>query len=195
MTSSNYDETKEWLLNHCNKIYTSGTEYDLLYQLIQKHPSYQNWKYNIPYAFKIVKKQAVKLYISFVMNEKHTRYRIVSWVNCAKGTIRKVDPLSSAMRQSIKRQIGIYKKNNPNYICILCESTKKIEVDHIVKFVDLKNQFINNVKVPETFDYHPKRGYYMFKKSDHQFKKQWQKYHLQYASYRYLCSSCNKKCH
>jgi hypothetical protein len=189
----NYTQTKEWLSQHLNKTYLINTdEYDILYTLIQKHPSYQDWKFQNPYAFKIIKKKYLQLLVSFVNIDKNTKYRIVSWVSCCKK-VSKVDPLTSAMRQSIKRQISIYKNKHPNRECELCHVKEKIEVDHIVKFVNLKNQFIENNIIPINFEYHPKRGYYLFKKVDQDFKRNWQKYHLKHASYRYLCSTCNKK--
>jgi len=189
-----YKETKEWLLNHVNKIYLSDSqEYYILYDLIKKHPSYGTWKFQIPYSFKIIFKKCINLYVSFInINNKNTKYRIVSWVSCCKK-ISKVDPLTSAMRQSINKQINNYKRNHVNKQCIMCYSVNNIEVDHIIKFADLKNDFINKTpKIPNIFDYHPKRGYYLFKKSDYDFKKHWQKYHLKNACYQYLCSTCNK---
>lgn len=184
----NYLELKEWLTLRINKKLETE-EYDLLYSLIQKHPSYHDWKFNVPLSFKIIMKNAIQLLVLFKGMKK---YRIVSWVNCVK-TPKKPDPLTSAMRQAIRRQITLYKKNNLKKQCLLCESIFKIEVDHVIKFVFLKNQFLLNHVPPESFAYHPKRGYYMFKKCDLQWKKNWQKYHLKYATYRYLCSPCNKK--
>lgn len=187
----NYIELKTWLTLRINKTFVIdiNDEYDLLFTLLQKHPSYDNWKFKIPIAFKIIKKKAIQLLVSFVKN----KYRIVSWVSCVKNK-SKIDPLTSAMRQAIKRQISIYKRNNLDKKCVLCNSIIKIEVDHIVKFALIKNNFLNiSIITPTTFDCHPKRGYYMFKKCDVKWKTQWQKYHLKNASYRYLCSSCNKK--
>lgn len=201
----NYIELKTWLTLRINKTFVKDSaEYDLLFTLLQKHPSYDKWKFKIPIAFKIIKKNAVQLLVSFIKN----KYRIVSWVSCVKNK-SKIDPLTSAMRQAIKRQISIYKRNNLDKKCVLCESIVKIEVDHIVKFSLIKNDFLNGIiapvgngltapvgnglSAPTTFDYHPKRGYYMFRKGDIKWKTQWQKYHLKTATYRYLCSSCNKK--
>lgn len=180
----NYNELKSWLTLRINKTFTTGEEYDLLFQLLQKHPRYNEWKFKIPKAFKIVMKKAIQLHVLF------NKYRIVSWVNCVKK--RKVDPLASAMRHAIKRQITIYKKNHLDKKCVLCESLN-VEVDHVIKFVILKNNYINLYSPPTSFNYHSKYGHYMFKKADNHWKKEWQKYHLKNATYRYLYSSCNKK--
>jgi len=185
-----YITLKEWLLSRVNHIYINGPEYDLLSTLLKQHPSCHDWKLNKPYAFKIIKKKYIQLHVSFFSDKK---YRIVSWVSCCNQKIRKINPLTSAMRQAIKRQITIYKNNHNNKQCVLCQSLENIEVDHVVKFVTIKNNFIINHTPPTLFDTHPKRGYYMFKKSDVKWKKEWQKYHLNMASYRYLCSTCNKK--
>ncbi len=185
-----YKVVKNWLSNHINKTYNNvdDVEYDYLHTLLQNHPSYQTWQFN-NLAFKIIKKQYVQLMVSF-----NSRYRIVSWVKCTNKKVYQIDPLTSAMRHAIRRQITIYKNKHLEKICHLCQSQQKIEVDHYpIKFKTLKKDFINNHTCPDTFRYHPNRGNSMFNKTDDLFKKAWQKYHLQNANYRYLCSSCNKK--
>lgn len=184
----NYKETKLWLTNNIG-CYHKGPQYDVLCTLIQKHPNYNQWKFNIPNAFKIIQLHAIQLHVLFV-NTK--RYRIVSWVQCT-GKIIKKDPLTSAMRYAIKRQINQYTKIHPNKICFLCNDVNKIEVDHYpVTFVTIKNTFINNNIIPTEFNYHPKRGTYLFKPIDKVWKRKWQIYHNKCATYRYLCSRCNK---
>ncbi len=197
--SNDYINTKNWLLLHQNKTYSPGngtSEYDFLYHLIQLHPSYLKWQYKIPVSFKIIKKTYLQLMVAFQPN----KYRIVSWVQCTNAPKRKIDPLSSAMRQAVKRQISIYKTKNINRVCTICQS-KNIEVDHYpIKFATIKKDFISNIAcgvsataVPTQFKSHPKRGYFMFIKTDLLWKRAWQKYHLKIANYRYLCSACNKK--
>ena len=184
----NYTTTKLWLLNHIGT-FTKGEEYDFLHLLIKNHPSYNEWQYNIPLKFKIVKKPNIQLMVCF-----QKRYRIVSWVRCCTNKTRKIDPLTSAMRHAIKRQISIYKNKNIEKICSVCQQDKKIEVDHYpIKFFKIKEDFMIHHIAPTNFQYHPKRGYSMFTKKDAMLKKSWQKYHLKTANYRYLCSTCNKK--
>lgn len=195
-----YITIKTWLTANTGN-YVKGKEYDFLYLLIKNHPAYHEWQYNIPLGFKVIKKvgpnKVLQLMVSFQLN----KYRIVSWTRCCsdRKNRKMMDPLTSAMRHAIKRQISIYKNKNINKICYVCHHDKKIEVDHYpLKFVKLKEDFINDklfvkIAIPTTFRYHPKRGYAMFNKTDSRWKKAWQKYHLKLATYRYLCSTCNKK--
>ena len=188
MDINNYAQVKKWLNEHIG-MYRSGEEFDLLVLLLQNHPSYNDWKLNTPLAFKVVMKKSLQLMVSFKVN----RYRIVSWVRCCKK-IKSIDPLTSAMRHAIKRQISIYKNKNPLRTCSICHTSDKIEVDHYpLKFLTLKDNFIIlHPNKPTSFRYHGKRGYNMFHKKE-AWKTLWQKYHLKLASYRYLCSTCNKK--
>jgi hypothetical protein len=169
--------------------YSKGELFDTLCTLLLKHPNYTQWKYNVPVGFKIINKKNIQLHVLF---EGTTGYRIVSWVQCC-GIKRTKDPLASAMRYSVRRQINQYKKLHLDKICILCNSTVKIEVDHYpTKFADIKKTFLLDNVVPEQFNYHPKRGNYMFHRRDKVFNRKWQLYHKKHASYRYLCSKCNK---
>ena len=186
---NNYQEVKTFLSNNVGIISDKNT-FDTLCLLIKNHPRNSEWKYNIPQKIKIINKKYIQLHVLF---EGTKKYRIVSWVQCCKK-ITKKDPLTCAMRQAIKRQITMYKNNNPIKQCVICNTPKNIEVDHYpTKFIQIKNTFLSTVIPPEQFIYHPKRGYAMFHKKDTTWKKAWQKYHKQHATYRYLCSTCNKK--
>ena len=203
-----YDETKQWmelqLQNFKQRTYKdTSQEYDTLFALLKGHPSYPDWIHTIPYAFQLSKENVIKLKVSFIdfSKNKMTRYRIVSWVACCKGKRKVPTPnaqLTGAMRYAIKRQINNYKNSHPNKICELCESTIKIEVDHYpTKFVTIKTNFIEsmlnkNSPPPETFNWHPKRGQPLFTYKDKKWKLAWQIYHRSHATYRYLCSTCNK---
>lgn len=184
----NYKDTKCLLYNNIG-IYNKGDIFDTLCCLVQKHPNYNEWKYRIPISCKIINKKYIQLHVLF---EGTKKYRIVSWVQCC-GIKNKKDPLTSAMRYAIRRQINQYKKLHIEKICILCHSNIKIEVDHYpTKFAEIKKLFLQNNVCPEQFNYHPKRGNYMFHKRDKAWNRKWQLYHKKHASYRYLCSKCNK---
>ncbi|HSW77013.1 MAG TPA: hypothetical protein VLG50_08195 [Candidatus Saccharimonadales bacterium] len=194
MDINDYNSVKNWLYKNVNKTYDSRciNEYQLLYSLIQQHPMYHQWILKIPISFKIKMVKNIQLFVSF----KSNCYRIVSWVACCSiKKYKKIDPLTSALRYAIRRQILIYKQHHLLKQCALCHNTYHIEVDHHpIKFCDIKTQFLNNVlSVPINFRYHAKCGIYMFLKTDQSFKLAWQRYHKKLAQYRYLCSDCNKK--
>ena len=210
-----YDKTKKWLTEHVHRnIFPSNKEeFQILSDLINRHPSKSEWKNQEPRSFKISRSPgtgALVLYVRFVGLDK---YRIVSWVACGKGKLDKsqepdnIDTkLTSAMRYAIRTQIADYKKTHHDKKCVLCSSEKKIEVDHHpLHFVEIKTNFIEmktkkNDQVPTDFNWHPKRGNSVFKTGtkendyyDKKWKQSWQRYHKKYATYRYLCSLCNKK--
>lgn len=190
MDINSYTSVKSWLTNHINQSFNKQhTDFNLLHTLIQNHPNYHDWKLNNPLMFKIVFKKYLQLMVSF----QPKKFRIVSWVRCCKK-IKPQDSLTSAMRQAIRRQITMYKRQHPSMVCHVCQSLQKIEVDHYpIQFVTIKDDFLLNHIAPTQFRFHPKRGYSMFQKQDTVWKKSWQKYHLKIANYRYLCSTCNKK--
>lgn len=190
MVNNSYQETKTLLSNNIGIIKNNNDIFNKLCVLITLHPNYHEWKYHVPLKMKIIMKKYIQLHILF---EGTKKYRIVSWVQCCKKVTKK-DPLTSAMRHAIKRQITIYKNKNPTKQCNICGNKDNIEVDHYpTKFVQLKNDFLVDKIIPEQFVFHPKRGYCFFHKKDAAFKASWQKYHNKHATYRYLCSTCNKK--
>ena len=210
-----YNKTKAWLTDHVHtNIFPSNKcNFQLLSDLIDRHPSKNTWKNKTPLSFKISRSPgngSINLYVRF---EGTTKYRIVSWVACAKGKLAKCqengnveNQLNGAMRYAIRQQIQKYKKSNLTRVCELCQTEHRIEIDHHPKhFVELKQGFIDmktekNELPPDTFKWHPKRGNFMFKDGtkqtnyyDKKWKQAWQRYHNKHATYRYLCSTCNKK--
>lgn len=190
-------------------------EFEYLFTLLKRHPSYETWKKRYPTAFKITRSRgnnAIQLNVSFTLKLEGVvwkpKFRLVSWVACAKMKVKKSinDPLqqlTSAMRYAVRIQIKNYRKSNPNAICALkgdnhCEYTR-LEVDHYPeRFVSLRDEFIRlqdqrHRELPQNFKWHPKRGSMMFLKKDLKWKQAWQRYHRKNARYRFLCPTCNKK--
>lgn len=209
-----YDKTKKWLSENVHKnFFPSNPEFGILCSLVDRHPSKDEWKNQIPVSFKISRSPGNGNLVLYVRFDGTTKYRIISWVACSKGKLAKqqesgnVDSqLNGAMRYSIRVQISNYRKNNPTPICALCQTTHRIEVDHYPKhFVELRDDFIKsqlakNLTPPNEFKWHSKRGNFMFKDGnkannyyDKSWKQSWQRYHNSNATYRYLCSTCNKK--
>ncbi len=212
-----YDKAKEWLNNHCHRYYHMEDERDeeeflILFKLIKRHPNYHTWKKKKPNAFHITRgkgNKALQLMVRFPPLSRNAKtngkYRIVSWVACAKGKLAKrqketsVDnQLTSAMRYAIRRQISIFRNRFGIKKCVLCGSTERIEVDHIRKFHVLRDEFkesqmLKGNPAPTKFKFHPKRGVSMFLNVDEKWKQAWQRYHNKNATYRFLCSDCNKR--
>ena len=210
-----YDKTKAWLSKnlHRNFFPSQQPEFSILVRLLNQHPSIKEWKYQTPLSFKISRSSGTGAIVMYVRFEGLNKYRIVSWVACAKKklashqTTNNLDnQLNSAMRYAIRSQINKYRNQHPTRICALCNTSHRIEVDHFPKhFVEIKEAFLEmksrkNELPPTNFNWHPKKGNFMFKNGtkansyyDKKWKQSWQRYHNKYAEYRYLCSTCNKK--
>lgn len=209
-----YGKTKVWLTKHLHRnIFPSNHEFPILCDLIERHPSRSSWKNTVPSSFKISRSPGNGAIVLYVRFEGLNKYRIVSWVACAKGKLSKCqeegnhdNQLNSAMRYAVRVQVSNYRKSHPDQKCDLCGTRSRIEVDHYPKhFVELKRDFLTmkdnkNHHPPTEFKWHPKRGNFMFKNGtkkndyyDKKWKQSWQRYHKNHATYRYLCSQCNKK--
>ena len=209
-----YDKTKKWLEAHVHKNYfPRNSEFQILSDLIDRHPSKSEWKNQTPTSFKISRSTGNGALVLYVRFDGMSNYRIVSWVACAKGKLTKNqasgsddNKLNGAMRYAVRMQIKNYRKSNPTEKCELCGTGYRIEVDHYPKhFVEIKEEFIQikddkGDSPPSDFKWHPKKGNFMFKDGtkandyyDKKWKQAWQRYHQKHATYRYLCSTCNKK--
>lgn len=209
---NDYNKTKEWLAGHINKVFfPRHPEFNILLELINRHPSKNEWTYQTPTSFRISTSPGNGSLVLHVKFEGMKNYRIVSWVACATGKLTKQQEsegskLIGAMRYAIRKQISNYRNSHPEQICFLCKTNDRIEVDHYpTHFIQIKDNFIKmkedrGESTPSDFKWHPKKGNFMFKNGtksndyyDKKWKQGWQRYHLQHAEYRYLCSTCNKK--
>ena len=88
------------------------------------------------------------------------------------------------------------KKEKAKMKCKICkEKHCKFHIDHIIKFRDLKTNFLKlNSNVPDIIN-DLKFGGMKFKNEDDEFVKEWKAYHLNNAKLRVLCQTCNLKEH
>ncbi len=214
MVLDTYVKTKKWLIDHVHRNYfPRNPEFKILYDLLDRHPSKLEWKNQNPISFKISRSPGTGSLVMYVRFEGLNKYRIVSWVACSKGKLAKHqqsnnpdNKLNGAMRYAVRIQVSNYKKSHHTQTCVLCQSTHRIEVDHHpLHFVDIKQGFLKMKTSkgdlpPDKFKWHPKRGNFMFRDGtkadnyyDKKWKQSWQRYHKKHATYRYLCSTCNKK--
>lgn len=206
-----YNEAKAWLEKRAHRTFTAKhEEFSILCEFLRRHPNYDTWKFKKPEKFQITRNTQKSL----IMNVKFKglkRSRIVSWVSCATMKVKssqksETAKLTQAMRYAIRSQLKAFKKTKALPYCELCHSYKSIETDHYpIHFSELRDNFIamktkKGDNPPEKFVYHPKKGRFMFgngNKSDKYYAKRWkiswQTYHRNHATYRFLCSTCNRK--
>ena len=117
----------------------------------------------------------------------------ISWNTCVKGEINPVEKrLNWAMRRAIEDQIKEFKRKNPKP-CEFCKATVNLTVDHIIKFKQLKDDFIIiNPVYPTEFSKN-EISQEVFREEDKEYSELWQKYHYTNATLRILCKDCNQK--
>lgn len=96
--------------------------------------------------------------------------------------------LYEAMRNSIDDQIMAYRASCDEHVCVFCQSTSMIEVDHIVLFSDLVKQFLVDKETPTSFGRN--RGSAVVLKPG-SFCDEWRAFHGNTATFRLLCRGCN----
>jgi hypothetical protein len=117
----------------------------------------------------------------------------ISWNTCVKGAINPIEKrLNWVMRHAIEQQIRDFKNKNPNP-CEFCKATVNLTVDHIIKFKQLKDDFIIlNPVYPTEFSKN-ELAQEVFREEDKCYSELWQKYHYTNAILRILCKDCNQR--
>jgi hypothetical protein len=169
------------LFKHHEK-YEEKLEY-LLDIVIKKNPSNHN-------AFYIIKSNSDE-------DEDISYLHIIN--NClgnSKVSIiekRQKENLKSAMRYAIYQQKIDFKSNCKEVYCKFCRSKTNLEIDHVVEFKILYEDFLKKTKmiIPNVFDNCSKTHASVFRKEDKSFSDEWYDYHLKNTSFRYLCKKCN----
>jgi 5-methylcytosine-specific restriction endonuclease McrA len=176
----------------CNSL--KSTKYwNQIEELLKRHPEYNE---------KISNMKDVIIRYSFFNNielciinndNSETSFSYLTAIKGKSNTDK--SELSSAMRESISDQIKSYRKNNI-LSCSFCGSFDKIEIDHVIPFNELRDNFLkicenNNIRKPCSFDQDDfiRRK---FKNQDLIFKNEWNYYHLINAELQSLCSVCHK---
>ena len=119
-----------------------------------------------------------------------------SWVHCCEFKKRSYDwHLSSAMRSSIMKTIINFKNNNKSEckMCKVSDPDAIYHVDHIIPFINLKNDFLKIIKqkLPISFSTCLNTGLCIFNDDDISFKNEWTSYHDAKCTLQILCRSCN----
>ena len=134
-----YNDVKTWLEARVhNTIHINTPDFDIMMDMLKKHPNFSKWKNQSCLAFKITRAKKTKhlqVYIKQLSlknitkkskkiktnqtktNQTKTnpieRWRIISWVACVKGNVEtkssEKNKLTQAMRYAIRKQIQIWR--------------------------------------------------------------------------------------
>ena len=184
-------------LNITDSVKLKNNEYfNYLISLCKRHPHY-NEKFKNFIDFNIsndaLNKKAFALNI---INNDNTLTEI-SWRICVtgKGKTSKTE-FNSALRECIINQIFNFKNNSDLSYCTICNCSlidKIIHVDHEKQFNQLVNEFIkiNEIIIPNKYDKKDITFERLFTDDDKWIGKLFEIYHLEHATLRIVCSTCN----
>jgi len=196
------DRIRALLQKHVHRVIPRDHEafVDLL-EIMMAQPQWLD-KLDTIHAFKITRSRLNKALILQVRVGTRTRYNTVSWRKGGTRTRKEQDPLQSAFRQAVYRQIMAWKKANAwGAHCAECEDTphlhKKLQADHKnPQFLEITQNFLAipmNSNPPTEFEFHYKTKGKKFRKQDNRYKIRWQNYHRKHAVLQWLCRDCNLK--
>jgi hypothetical protein len=166
-------------------------EYIMFLKLFERHPNYPEKIIGI-IDIQIKNNPIYKKNKELIIIKNDNTSDNISYNQCIAK--RKNNNLKVAMRCAIEDQIITFRNEN-NKICVLCDSTKDLQVDHIIWFEKLYDDFITicndlNYIIPTVFDSNA-GNLKCFKTGDTKFENEWKNFHKDNASLRILCKSCN----
>ena len=186
-------------LGTTNSVKIKNEEYfNFLFLLCKRHPHYIEKMYKFA-DFEIkrdaLNKQAFALNI---INHDNTHTEI-SWRICVTGIDKSSKSLfNSALRYCISYQILDFKNTSDLSSCTKCNCClhdKIVHIDHDkTQFTKLVDDFLNlhkEIKIPIEYNKKDITFQTIFKNEDAWIGKLFEKYHLQNATLRVLCQSCN----
>lgn len=116
-----------------------------------------------------------------------------SWRKCAmnKTEMSHKDHMNLAMRDCIHHQILLFREISESK-CKLCGAKdRQTHVDHVKPFKIIKDEFIKEHGLVNSFEPNPITNAPSFKKEDKEYSKKWSKYHQENATLQILCDKCN----
>lgn len=163
--------------------------FEKLMELFVNHPDYPLKIENVV-DIAIIRNKINTKYFELQLIKENNDTDNISYIACINKP--KSDKfLKEAMRFSILSQILDFKNNQNKLECSICKSTEDIQIDHLILFKDLYDEFIKTQKnIPSQFD----ENYYnaaQFKPEDEGFENAWKQFHKQKAELRCLCKNCN----
>ena len=132
-----------------------------------------------------------------IYDEPEAVERSISWVKASQFNLNKTmsasQLLNQAMRCSIYPQMAKYRAKHKGESCHKCKSTEYIQVDHLIPFSKIKQDFLKHKSYIPAIKEKNSKYLYCFSECHDEFKNDWNAYHRSKASYQLLCRSCNIK--
>lgn len=174
--------------------------YEFLLLLCQRHPRQEDKLKNI-IDFEIRSEPDAKgnaLAINIINNDNTITE--ISWGKCVTRKSESSETkFSKALRECVQSQIDKYRNNldKNDLKCFICESSltiQRYDIDHVVHFKKLVEDFIqmHKIVIPDEYDKNSKFRP-VFRSSDRDIADMFYAYHQEHAILRPLCSPCNLK--
>jgi hypothetical protein len=179
---------------------TNLETFEYLTKLGERHPNYEekfqkfiDFEIRVP----IMNKKGLAL---FIINDDKTLTEI-SWIICVSGkTTSTKDLFIASLRESIHPQISYYRATTDLSYCRICNCSLVdtiLHIDHYEpQFSELVDNFLqmhNDLVFPMKYDKNKITYHTKFKEQDEWIGEEFAKYHLENATLRVLCESCNLK--
>ena len=177
----------------------NGEYFNFLSLLCKRHP-HHNDKLNKFVDFQIYQDALNKRGLALNIVNNDNTYTEISWRICVSGTGKSSKTLfNSALRQCISYQIKEFRDASDLSYCRECNCSlddKIVHIDHNeIQFIKLVEDFteLNKLTTIMPIEYNKKDITFetLFKEEDTWIGKLFELYHLQHASLRVLCETCN----
>ena len=183
-----------------NSVKIKNEEYfNFLILLCKRHPRHLD-KLNKIVDFQIYQDVLNKRGLALNIVNNDNTYTEISWKKCVTGTGKSPKTLfNSALRQCISYQIKEFRDASDLSYCRECNcllDDKTLHIDHHeIQFIKLVEDFleINKETIIIPIEYNKKNITFetLFKEKDMWIGKLFEPYHLQNATLRVLCETCN----
>jgi hypothetical protein len=163
--------------------------YEKLMDLFLTHPDYPE-KIDDVVDIAIIKNKINTKYFELQLIKSNSATDNISYLACINKP-NTTKHLKEAMRYAILPQILNFKKTQLKPECSICKSDNDIQIDHLILFKHLYDEFIKNRDdIPSKFNENYFNGA-QFKPNDYLFEKEWFEFHQEKAMLRCLCKNCN----
>ena len=173
--------------------------FNFLFLLCKRHPQHID-KLNKFVDFQIYQDALNKRALALNIVNNDNTFKEISWRICVTGTGKSQKTLfNSALRQCISYQIKEFRYASDLSYCRQCNCSlddKTPHIDHYeIQFIQLVEDFmeLNKETIIMPIEYNKKDITFetLFKDEDTWIGKVFEPYHLQHATLRVLCETCN----
>ena len=158
-------------------------------ELFVSHPDYPEKIVN-DVDVSIIKNKINPKYLELQLMKQNNETDNISYITCLNKSDN-TKYLKEAMRYAISPQILVFKNNQINLECDICKSNENIQIDHLLLFKHIYDDFLKNRnEIPSKFNENYFNGA-QFQPKDKLFEAEWYEFHKQNSQLRCLCKSCN----